>query len=271
MFSVSTAVFDGHPLEAGLDLLARLGVLAVEPAFIQGYVDFDETAFAPLATASISDKIRARGLSVQALSAHMDLSQPDAVPMLARRIDCAARLGAPVLITNAGPEAEWPRILEVLRAAAPRAADAGVIIALENPGHGQGDLIGTGVKGATRIQMVDHPAVRLNIDVGNYATYGGGIDPLADINTALAYAAHVHLKDYAVSGQDWIFTALGQGDIDFDRLPPKLCHLPIGIELPLRLRRPNRGDPRRGAPLSMAAIEDAIRKSLLVVGRDRRK
>ncbi len=41
--AVSTAAFDGHPLEVALDELTLLGVAAVEPAYIKGYVDFDET------------------------------------------------------------------------------------------------------------------------------------------------------------------------------------------------------------------------------------
>ncbi|HLH49602.1 MAG TPA: hypothetical protein VKV96_09695 [Roseiarcus sp.] len=43
--SVSTVIFDGHPIETALDELAVLWVRLVEPAYIHGYMDFDESAF----------------------------------------------------------------------------------------------------------------------------------------------------------------------------------------------------------------------------------
>ena len=263
--AVSTAAFDGHPMEVALDELAALGVEAVEPAFIKGYVDFDESAFSEVSADRLSRLLAERRLSVQAVSAHMDLSAPVAGEMLARRVAFAGALRARVLITNAGPARARDAIVRHLEGALPWLEAAGVTLALENPGHGTGDLIGRGEEGAALIQALGAPQLRLNLDVGNLLTYVGGLEP--GLSAALPFAAHIHLKDIAADGPDWRFVPLGQGLVDWAAVAGRMRDLspalPVAIELPLRLGRPNRADPVRAPdPLPLPAIRQAIRRSL---------
>lgn len=263
--AVSTAAFDGYPIEVALDELAALGVRAVEPAFIRGYTSFDEGAFSETGAQRLADALAARGLAVQGVSAHLDLSSPEAGAMLRRRIGFAGALGAPVLITNAGPEAGRAAILARLDEALPELEAAGVTLALENPGHGSGDLIGQGEAGAALVSALGSSRVRLNLDVGNLLTYAGGVEP--GLSAALPFAAHAHLKDVATHGPDWRFVALGDGLVDWRAARAAMARLapglPVAVELPLRLSRPGRGDPVRAAePLPLPAIREAVRRSL---------
>jgi sugar phosphate isomerase/epimerase len=264
--AVSTAAFDGHPWEAALDALASLGVRRVEPAFIKGYVAFGEDAFAAAPAARLSRLMAERGLGVQGVSAHMDLSGPEAGAMLARRIDFAATLGASVLVTNAGPAAGRDAILARIEEALPRLEEAGLVLALENPGHGAGDLIGRGQDGAALVRDLGAPKVRLNLDVGNLLTYAGQVGP--GLSAALPFAAHAHLKDVAEDGPDWRFVPLGDGLVDWGEAKAAMARLapglPVALELPLRLRRPRRGDPVRGdKPVPLSTIVEALRRSLV--------
>lgn len=263
--SVSTVLFDGHPWEAGLDLLAEAGVALVEPAFIRGYVDFDETAFSEAAAARSRRLLEARGLAPGAVSAHMDLAGPGAAEALARRVAFAGALGAPLLVTNAGPATGRAAILATLDDALPRLEAAAVTLALENPGHGRGDLIGRGEAGAALVAALGAPRVRLNLDAGNLVTYAGALEP--GLSATLPHAAYMHLKDVAEDGPDWRFAALGEGVVDLPAVAAARARLapacPVGIELPLRLSRPSRGDPVRAtAPLPLPALRDALRRSL---------
>jgi sugar phosphate isomerase/epimerase len=263
--AVSTAAFDGHPMEVALDEMAALEVDAVEPAFIKGYVDFDETVFSDASAARLSGLLVDRRLSVWGVSAHMDLSAPEAGAMLARRIAFAGALGAQFIITNAGPARQRDAILRRLDEALPRLDATGVTLALENPGHGTGDLIGRGEEGAALIQALGAPRIRLNLDVGNLLTYAAGLEP--GLSAALPFAAHAHLKDIAVVGPDWHFVPLGEGLVDWTTVAQKLRErsptFPLAIELPLRLRRPQRSDPIRAPdPLPLTSIREAIRRSL---------
>lgn len=263
--AVSTAAFDGYPLEVALDEVAALGVQGVEPAFIQGYTEFDEDSFTEGAAARLGRALAERGLAAPSLSAHLNLAAEGAGDRLARRIAFAGRLGTAVLITNAGPAAGRDAILARIGEAIPSLEAAGVTLALENPGHGRGDLIGRGAQGAALIAHLGTPRVRLNVDVGNYRTYAGAVEP--HLSTALPLAACAHLKDMAEAGPDWRFAPLGEGLVDWPavgaaraRLAPGL---PVALELPLRLFRPSRGDPvraRDAVPLPL--IRSALRRSL---------
>ncbi len=122
--AISTAAYDGHPLEVALDEIASLGLRSVEPAYIRGYTEFDESSFSSRSAHRLSRSLSERGLMVQGVSAHMDLSSDEAGDMLARRIAFAGVLGARTLITNAGPASKRAGILRHLATALPKAARA---------------------------------------------------------------------------------------------------------------------------------------------------
>ncbi len=264
--SVSTVAFDGYPLPFALSAIAGCGARHAELAYIQGYGDFDETAFSAAAAGVARTALAQAGLSSVAVSAHIDLGAGGALERLRRRIDFAGALSARVLITNAGTVAARDSVMRTLEAALPFCLDAGLVLALENPGHGTGALFGRAAEGVALVHAFASPGLRLNYDAGNVLTYSGGAcRPETDLASALPVVAHVHLKDIEPRGADWVFTRLGDGELDLASLAPSLrqSDLPIGIELPLRLRRPGRGDPvRASTPEPLAAIEHAVRSSL---------
>jgi sugar phosphate isomerase/epimerase len=263
--SVSTALYDGYPLEQAIDEIAAAGARSIEPAYIKGYVVFDESAFSRGNGALLSSRIADAGMVVTAVSAHMDLGEADAAAMLRRRIGFAATLGARFLITNAGAAADRARIVALLETVARDCRAAGIQIALENPGHGFGNLIGGLNDGTALLSALQLPEVGLNYDVGNVFTYSREtVAPEIDLRGAGRGLLQVHLKDVASSGGGWAFTALGDGSIDYRAVWAELPRdLPVGIELPLRLDRSGRADPsRRAERVPLDAIRQAMRRSL---------
>lgn len=263
--SISTALFDGYPIEQAIDEIALARVRSIEPAYIKGYVDFDESAFSRENGARLSSRIAATGMVVTAISAHMDLAEADAAAMLRRRIGFAATLGARFLITNAGAAADRARIVALLKVVAPECRASGVRIALENQGHGSGNLISDLGTGKALLSELQLPEVGLNYDVGNVFTYSREtVAPEADLRGAGQGVLHLHLKDVASSEGGWAFTAIGEGSIDYRAVWAALPRdLPVGIELPLRLDRSGRADPsRRAERVPLDAIRLAMRRSL---------
>lgn len=265
--SVSTVVLDGQPLERGLDLLAIAGARWVEPAYIEGYIPFDETSFSEAAAQKLARALRNAGLGLRAVSAHTDLGHPEAVEKLRRRLDFVAALGADILISNATAEHQSQGFARVIAAVQPELAARGLILALENPGHGRGALLPDGARAAAVISAFLDPHIRLNYDIGNAETYGARMGNAAeDLAAALPVAAHLHLKDVKSLGRDWQFCPVGQGDIGYGTAVPLHsipAHMPVGIEHPIRLWRPGRGDPTRrvdvpDAPTVIAAVQSAL-------------
>lgn len=265
LVAVSTALFDGYSMGTAVEEIAAGGAAAVEPAYIKGYVDFDETAFGDGAASRLSRLVTDAGLGIVAVSAHMDLGLREAGEMLARRIAFAGMLGARFLITNTGAVTAVHDIVSVLEGVQKACEAAGVCLALENPGHGGGDLLGTGSEGRAFLDTLDLPHLCLNYDVGNVFTFSReAIRPEQDIAGAVARIGHVHLKDVLADRQGWTFTAIGDGSIDYPSLWKLLPEdIPVAIELPLRLDRSGRMDPvRRRERTDMASIRRAMRRSL---------
>lgn len=260
MPSVSTVAWDGYGMDVALAEAAVLGFARVEPAFIRGYVDFDETAFSDAESAAMRTRLESAGLTAQAVSAHLDLTGADAAEALARRIGYAAGIGARILVSNAGPRVGLPAILSTIAAVVPRLEDAGVMLALENPGHGHGDTFGRARDGVALVQSVGAPCVGLNYDFGNVWTYSDGdLAPEHDFPDARPHIVHAHLKDIRIDGPDWRFCALGQGAVNYAAIAPLIGDVPAGLELPLRLARPGRSDPVRDAqPMPLPEIRAAV-------------
>lgn len=266
--SVSTALFDGYPVERGFAEIADAGVRFVEPAFIKGYVDFDEETFTERSAAAYASAITAAGLSSFAVSAHHDMGAPGAADATIGRLRFAAGVGARILITNSTRAADVDAFRRNLDEVLPVAEETGVVIALENPGHGSGDLIGSAADGVRLLLSIASPHVRLNYDFGNVLTYSGErIRPETDCEAALSFMAHAHLKDVLSLANAWQFTAIGDGSIDYaaiwSLLAKRAPDLPVGLELPLRLTRPERAPPRRAVePLPLAVLRNALKRSL---------
>ncbi len=65
------------------------------------------------------------------------------------------------------------------------------------------------------MEAVDHPAVRINFDTGNVSFYNKGGDAVAELQKIALYVASTHLKDHNGKFEDWHFTTLGTGVVDF--------------------------------------------------------
>lgn len=266
--SVSSVVYDGYGIDFAIGDLAALGVHRVEPAYIRGYVDFDETAFADAAARRLRGVLAAAGVEAQAVSAHIDLGAEGAADQLRRRIAFCRGIGAGILISNSTEAGREAALLATIEAALPLLEAADVVLALENPGHGRASLLPGGHAFAGLLDRFGSERVRANYDIGNSFTYNGEtLEPLADLDAALPFAAHIHAKDVRSDAGGWSFTAIGEGSVGYAAIARRLAAqapgLPVGIELPLRLDRSGRRDPeRRREPLPLDAIRAAIRRSV---------
>ncbi|MEQ8658822.1 MAG: sugar phosphate isomerase/epimerase family protein [Hyphomicrobiales bacterium] len=271
MISVSTVVCDGYEMARGFAILADAGVQRVEPAFIEGYVEFDETSFSDTHAAQMRSALANAGLDALALSAHVDLGFEESADQLKRRLDFASAIGARILITNASTLPHLSAFYTALNVCLPHIESLGITLALENPGHGEASIIPDGKTGTRLIKRLGHPQVRLNYDVGNAITYGHLRGALQDdLAAALPSCAHLHFKDVIEDGRDWNFCAIGDGIVDYRSVLATMADtqipLPIGLELPLRLTRPKRGDPvRRSEHATIPAIHEAVRTSMQFV------
>ncbi len=265
--SVSAAPYDGWDAASMLESLARCGATHVEPAFIVGYTEpFDETAFERAEATRWASLLAASGLRCHAVSSHIDLGRNDAVPVFRKRMDFARDLGARVINTNAAVRENEAAFFRNIEALVEHARALGLVIGLENPGDARPNLLDVAADGIALVQRIGAREVRLNYDPGNTESHRPEIDPVADAIAALDACAHLHLKAVRRVEDGWSNVGLGDGDRDLAPLRAALAarpDVPVGIELPLRMRRGRDAQPwRRVARLPLDEIEAAIRRSL---------
>lgn len=155
-------------------------------------------------------------------------------------------------------------IRRTIDAVLPRLEQADIALALENPGHGKGDLLDSARSGASFIREIGSRHC-LNHDAGNVFTYSQeATQPAEDITAAIHAVGHAHLKDVVSRDAGWKFCALGRGSVDYQKYWAILpSALPVSIEIPLRLERPQRRDPqRRNTPVDINEIRDTLQRSL---------
>jgi 3-oxoisoapionate decarboxylase len=139
-------------------------------------------------------------------------------------LDCAVALGAPLVrmaltgvLQGDRHAVDWPRLVDGVRARlariAPRAAAAGVSVAIENhQDFTSADLM--------ELCLAAGDAVGITLDTGN--SFPVGEAPLDFARTVAPRVRHVHLKDYRVQlteeGYRLVRCAIGDGAVPFREL-----------------------------------------------------
>jgi sugar phosphate isomerase/epimerase len=267
--SVSTAAFDGYDLSVAINEISRLGVEHVEVAFIQGYMEaFGEEIFSLSNAKKICNLLLEANLSCFAFSAHMDLISEKSAEIFKKRMDFVHQVGARIIISNAGPKAEYKAFMKNMERLVEKAESLNMIIGLENPGDGKENIIDSGKAGTPVLQQIGSDLVRFNYDFGNVIShFFERLRPEEDFTYALPFSAHLHIKDVKSNGQGWSFVEIGKGSIDYSfilkTLASKYQQIPISLEIPLRITRDRDASPRRAAsPLPLDEIRNVLKGSL---------
>lgn len=147
--------------------------------------------------------------------------------LLLEDVRTAAALGAPLLrvFPGATPAEDDQKGWAKGREAVDLAASLGIQIALENYARTPG---GTLAEVANILQKIDTPALRTNIDIGNYPLHNQ--DPIEAIKAIGDKAIYVHVKDYGGS-PDAGPVRFGSGVLPFADIFAELDKLPQRIIL----------------------------------------
>ncbi len=204
----------------------------------------------------LRDRLELLDLTPVAAFVQSDLSAEGGLDLLKRRLDGVKTFGVPIADTGAAhiPEdasdSERERITDGfvagIREAGDHAADLGLTIALET----HGGLTGHADACLALMDRVDHEHVRLAYDPANFRFYAGA-DPHERLDELAPFIAHTHYKDHTGPKGNNEFPLIGEGEVGYDTLLPKL--LDLGYDGPHTLERaPGRTD---------GEIEDSMRKA----------
>jgi sugar phosphate isomerase/epimerase len=237
--AVSTNSYHSYTFDEALTGIGGAGFTSVELSSVPGWTEHVLRDASDSALDLVNEQIRDAGLDAISLSGHSDLASDEGIAAFRQAIHIARHLQIPYLTTSTGghDDSSSGSVADQRQAfltrfgpLADEAAEAGVNICIET----HGGLSATGKLAAELVQAIDKPNVGINYDTANVIFYGG-VRPEEDIDAALPYITHMHLKDKAGGDQEWNFPAIGSGTIDFAAIFAKLAdagfHGPVSIEL----------------------------------------
>jgi L-ribulose-5-phosphate 3-epimerase len=231
-----TDEFSTTDLTAALDAMAGLGMSGVELRMVFGrnIIDLSNDELDAVCAA-----VAERGMKILSIASpvlkcvlpdapaldtrfQMDVfgkayTIEDQPQLEARAFEIAARTGAGIIRVfsywrTVDPDRCFDRVASALRGLAERAADAGIVIGLENE---HACNVATAAESARLLAAVDHPALQLIWDPANAFILGE--TPFPDGYGLLPFdrIGHVHAKDCHVRDYKPVWGPLGEMGIDW--------------------------------------------------------
>jgi sugar phosphate isomerase/epimerase len=193
--------------------MAAAGYKFVELSAVRGWTEHVPLEVDARALGEIHRMMNRLGLTPLSLSGHSDLTIKDGLKDGLKAVDLRERMGIGIMNTAIGghysesedEEAFMGNIHELADYAAARDILLGIEI--------HGDITRSAAAAMPVLERIDRKKL-INYDTAN-AEFYGGVDPVADLRTALPKLVHCHLKDKRGEGRVWDFPAIGEGHINF--------------------------------------------------------
>src|SRR5690606_18861404 len=237
VIEVFTNTYSPYGVVAAVDGCARAGLSHVElsiraknepvPVFESGVLGADTPEEAIDAFAAY---LKEKGVRVITANSGGDLEDRAVVERVRRCLGIAKCLGATQMVIACPKKSKV--VLDHLLELADAALELGIRLALET----HPPLVTNAEAGLATIRELNHKNIGIsydhknigitydhknngiNYDVANVYYYNERIDTLAELEELIDHVTHVHLKDSRKRYQDWYFPALGQGEIELDKV-----------------------------------------------------
>jgi len=237
LIAASTSSYANYSLPVALEHIAKIGYKQVEIAAIVNLVEhIKQEDLTEKQANRVRNLLNQNGLKTTALSAHLPLSQKDAVTKFKLRMDFAKSIGASIANTNAGPVSQIASFLKNMEELVSYAEEIKIMIGLET----HGDIINHGKSAVQAIKQFASKQIILNYDFANVFTNSfGKVDPADDFNNIADLVGHMHIKDIIKRNNFYYMCTIGEGLINYNKILNivRQLHKPIHItiEIPLCL------------------------------------
>jgi inosose dehydratase len=240
MSTIAAYNFCNRNFNGFLSGAAAAGFEHVAIGFYRGYYDELIENMTDEDIDALRERLDLFNLTPVAAFVRSDLTAEGGLDLLKRRLDGVKTLGVSIADTGAAriPEdasdTERKRITDQfvsgMREAGDHAADLGLTIALET----HGGLTEDADACLSLMDRIDHEHVRIAYDPANFRFYAGA-DPHERLEELVPFIAHTHYKDHVGPAGNNEFPLVGEGEVGYDTLLPKLVEL--GYDGPHTLER----------------------------------
>jgi L-ribulose-5-phosphate 3-epimerase len=218
--AVVTSTYPNYSGKEAIEGISKAGFKYIELASAPSYFEHiprPEIELNKGIVDSVLKDCKEHGLTLQCVAGHTRLMKEKGVETFKKVIDFANLAGVKFVTTDTGEvkdKDDEKKFYSDIREIGDYAKDNGITVCLEM----HGGWCNSGKIGAEIIKTANHTNIKLNYDTGNVIFYGN-VRPEEDLQYALPYMGHIHLKDDGTGKfQDWNFPALGEGVVDFVKI-----------------------------------------------------
>jgi len=220
--AASTNSYHTYSLEEALAGIAAAGLTSVELTSVPGWTEHVPRDATTEEIDRVKGLLAEYGITPISLSGHSDLVSDDGVAAFRRALRLCRVLNIPLITTSTGGhadtsggslDAQRDAFLARIGPLADEAAADGISICLET----HGGVLATGAMAADLVRRIARSNVGINYDPGNVIFYGD-VRPEGDINTALDFITHLHVKDQIGGAGVWNFPTVGTGEVGWEAI-----------------------------------------------------
>jgi sugar phosphate isomerase/epimerase len=208
--------FDGYDLEQTLAGLSKTSskhiILCCIDGFTKHVVPEEMTREKWQKTKDLVEKY---GLTFFGLFGHCNISDPDDLEKLKRRMEYTRFMGGDYIDTNAGPRGEERGFFENIGKVIDMAEALDLTVCLET----HGDMLITGAEALKIFDKIDSPRIRLSYDPANVFFYTRGkTNPVSDVEFIYEHIGMIHFKGVRSNedGTAWGFPPASEAVIDYE-------------------------------------------------------
>jgi L-ribulose-5-phosphate 3-epimerase len=234
---LNSNTYHGYELADAVSGAREAGIHFIEVAAVRGYTEHARSDMSDVEVTELRRLLADNGIEPLGMCGHTNIMTADGREEFRNNLDLAVRLGAKYVVTGTGETHGDEHVIDddtelvgILRELAAYAAERGLNLAVETHGNN----FGTGVRVKDLAVKVGANNFGVNYDTANVIFYGD-VEPYDDLRQSADRVIGIHLKDKAGDPREWNFPAVGDGDINFDRifdiLAETRCVAPLSIEV----------------------------------------
>lgn len=261
LICLNSNTYHGFSLDDAIKGVQRAGFRYIELAYSIGYTEHVRWDMSDSELDEIKGKLKDANLECIALGAHSNLMKQEGISNFEKSIELARRLGCKTIITATGDAHDDHDVIEdenelvrILTPLVKQCESYELTLAIET--HGNNYATGLAVKSLA--EKFTSSNIGINYDTANVIFYGD-VMPYTDLEKSVDYVKFMHLKDKAGANREWNFPAIGQGDLDLDRVLTIVqdsgCEAPISVEIEFTSQGPS----------SLEEVNEAVSKSYLAI------
>lgn len=254
--AINSNTYYGYSLEDAVKGASEAGFMQIEIGAVRDRTLHVSPDMSREQLGEVKALLAAHDMQCVGISAHSNVMTEEGIAYLLASIDLTVEFNCNYIVTATGASHGDTEVISDIAVLSEKLAPViekcerlNKVLVIET--HGNNFATGAAVK---KLTQALNDRVKVNYDTGNVILYGGQL-PYEDLESSIDYVKFIHLKDKLGADNEWNFPAIGDGELDFNRIFTILREAsfqdPISVEIEFT----------PAGPSDLEEINDSVKRS----------